>query len=110
VLELLRQGRDFTRDNLEEAYVARRRRSWVEQEARWPRKSRDGFQWGVIQGLVGMALTGLTGGSVNLSPAIKRPHERIPPWSATARGASRRRKWPRCAPPAAPRAAACTTR
>ncbi|WP_051445335.1 4Fe-4S ferredoxin [Desulfocurvus vexinensis] len=86
VLELLRQGRDFTRENLEEAYVARRRRSWVEQEAQVAEKSRDGFQWGVIQGLVGMALTGLTGGSVNISPAIKRPHERIPPLERYCRG------------------------
>ncbi len=34
VLELLRARQPFTRENLERTYVARRRSSWVEREAR----------------------------------------------------------------------------
>ena len=33
VVELLKAGKPFTRENLEAAYVSRRRSSWVEQEA-----------------------------------------------------------------------------
>jgi len=86
VLELMREGKDFSKENLDEAYVARRSRSWVEQEAKVAEKARDGFQWGVIQGLVGMALSGLSGGKLNLSPAIKRPWERVPSLERYYRG------------------------
>ena len=56
VLELLQAGKPFTRENLTQAYEARRRASWVEKEARVAEKSRDGFQRGVVTGLIGMAL------------------------------------------------------
>ncbi|HWC00790.1 MAG TPA: hypothetical protein VG672_28990 [Bryobacteraceae bacterium] len=62
VIELLRAGRPFTRENLESAYVARRRASWVESEGRIAEKARDGFHHGVIPGLLGMALAGYSGG------------------------------------------------
>ena len=68
VLDLLREGKPFTRENLDATYVARRRRSWVESEARVAEKSRDGFQQGVVQGMIGMALTGLTKGLLHLGP------------------------------------------
>jgi len=77
VLELYRQRRPFTRENLEAAYVARLRRSWVEEEARVAEKARDGFQKGVVTGLLGMALSGLTGGRINLGKEPVEPHERI---------------------------------
>src|ERR1035438_2233660 len=48
VLELLRAGKPFTRENLAQAYEARRRASWLEREARIAEKSRDGFQRGVV--------------------------------------------------------------
>ncbi len=78
VLELMKEGKPFTRANLEEAYVIRRRTSWVEQEAKVAERSRDGFQCGVTPGMLGMALAGLTGGRLNWLSGIKRPWERIP--------------------------------
>jgi electron-transferring-flavoprotein dehydrogenase len=77
VFELLRTGKPFTRENLEAAYVERRRRSWVEKEGRVAEHARDGFQRGFIQGLIGMGLAGLTGGRISLHANIKEPHERI---------------------------------
>src|SRR5205823_2254913 len=62
VLELLRERRAFSRENLEETYVARRRASWVEEEGQVAEKARDGFHKGVVAGLLGMALAGLTNG------------------------------------------------
>jgi electron-transferring-flavoprotein dehydrogenase len=78
VKELLEAKKPFTRQNLEETYVARRRASWVEQEGRVAEKSRDGFQSGVVRGLMGMALAGLSGGRLALSGRLLRPWERIP--------------------------------
>ncbi len=62
VLELLRKGEPLNRANLERTYVARRRASWVEAEGRIAEKARDGFHRGLIPGLLGMMLAGLTGG------------------------------------------------
>lgn len=78
VIELLKDGKPFTRENLEQAYVARRRASWVDREARVAEKSRDGFQRGVVTGLVGMGLTGLTGGRFSLWGKPLPPHRRLP--------------------------------
>ena len=62
VLELLRAGKPLSKQNLEAAYVARRRASWVEREGRIAEKARDGFHRGVVSGLIGMALAGFSGG------------------------------------------------
>jgi electron-transferring-flavoprotein dehydrogenase len=78
VFELMKDGRDFTRENLDAAYVKRRRASWVEKEARIAAKSRDGFRSGFIKGFMGMGLTGMTQGLVNLGGPDRRPYERIP--------------------------------
>ncbi len=78
VLELLKAKKPFTKENLEATYVARRRASWVEEEARVAEKSRDGFQRGVVTGMIGMALAGLTGGRLALPGKPLRPWERIP--------------------------------
>ena len=67
VTELLQQGKPFTGENLAATYVARRRASWVEEEGRVAEKARDGFHRGVIGGLVGMALAGLTKGKYSVS-------------------------------------------
>ena len=72
VLELMQAGKSFTRENLEAAYVARRRASWVEKEGRIAKQSRDGFQYGVVTGLIGMALAGLTGGKLS-APGTPAP-------------------------------------
>jgi electron-transferring-flavoprotein dehydrogenase len=78
VLELLKAKKPFTKQNLEATYVQRRRASWVEAEARVAEKSRDGFQRGVVTGMIGMALTGLSGGRLALPGKPLRPWERIP--------------------------------
>jgi electron-transferring-flavoprotein dehydrogenase len=78
VMELLKAGKSFTRDNLEATYVARRRASWLEKEARVAEKSRDGFQKGVVRGMIGMALAGLTQGRFALAGDPPPPYQRIP--------------------------------
>ena len=78
VLELLKADKPFSSENLERSYVRRRRESWLEREAKIAEKARDGFQVGVIQGLLGMALTGFTDGKAFWPGATKKPHERIP--------------------------------
>lgn len=78
VLELLKAKKPFTKENLEATYVARRRASWVEQEARVAERARDGFQRGVVQGLLGMLLTGLSKGRLAWPGKPLRTWERIP--------------------------------
>ena len=51
VKELRAAGKPFTKANLDETYVARRRASWVEAEGRIAEKARDGFHRGVVTGL-----------------------------------------------------------
>ena len=53
VVELLQAGEPLSRENLENAYVARRRASWVEDEARIAESARDGFHKGLWQGWPG---------------------------------------------------------
>jgi electron-transferring-flavoprotein dehydrogenase len=62
VVELLQAGKPLTKENLETTYVSRRRESWVEEEGRVAEKARDGFHKGMLPGLLGMAITGFTGG------------------------------------------------
>jgi electron-transferring-flavoprotein dehydrogenase len=78
VLELLKAKRPFTKENLEQAYVRRRRRSWVDAEAQAAERARDGFTCGVVSGLVGMALTGLTQGRVAMPGKSLPPAKRLP--------------------------------
>lgn len=85
VLELLAQGQPFTRENLEKAYVRRRRAGWLEQESQVAEKARDGFHLGLIPGLLGMGLTGLTKGALNL-PLGSRSPGRPPSLEAYYRG------------------------
>jgi electron-transferring-flavoprotein dehydrogenase len=78
VLELLRAGEPFTKENLERAYVSRRRNSWVEAEGKVAEQARVGFQRGLVTGLVGMALTGLSRGRLSLPGEPVPPYERFP--------------------------------
>jgi electron-transferring-flavoprotein dehydrogenase len=78
VLELAQAKRPFTKENLEATYVQRRRASWLEREAVTAEKSRDGFQEGVVRGMIGMALAGLTNGRFSLASEPVPPWERIP--------------------------------
>jgi len=61
-IELLRAGLPFTQKNLTETYVKRRRASWVERGAREAQNARNGFHSGIVKGVMGMAMAGLTGG------------------------------------------------
>ena len=79
VLELLRAGLPFTRENLSKTYETRRRASWVERGAREAEHARDGFHRGFLRGLLGMALTGLTGGQLTWSAKIPPAHRQIRP-------------------------------
>jgi electron-transferring-flavoprotein dehydrogenase len=72
VVELLQAGKPLTGENLQSAYVARRRASWVESEGRIAEKARDGFHNGVLTGLFGMALAGFTNGKLSV-PGEPKP-------------------------------------
>ena len=78
VLELLKAKRPFTKQNLDETYVKRRRASWVEAEGRVAKKSRDGFQVGVATGMIGLALAGLTNGKFSFGKEPVQPWKRLP--------------------------------
>ena len=78
VLELLKAGKEFTKANLEATYVAKRRASWVEEEAKVAEKSRDGFTKSVLRGFLGMGMTGLTNGLLNMPGEPVKPQDRIP--------------------------------
>lgn len=78
VLELALESKPYTRDNLEAAYIRRRRNSWVDREALTAEKARDGFQRGFLPGLIGMGLAGLTGGRLYWPGNPKAPHHRLP--------------------------------
>ncbi len=77
VMELLHTGKEFTHQNLTDTYVARRRDSWVESAAREAEDARNGFHDGIVKGLVGMALAGLTGGKLSLKPRLVPAHQQI---------------------------------
>jgi electron-transferring-flavoprotein dehydrogenase len=94
VIEILGRGEVFTKDALDRAYVARRRASWLEGELRVAEGARDGFTRGVLWGLTGMALSGLTGGRLRLPLARReRPHPRLEK-AATLDEVMDRRGWP----------------
>lgn len=78
VIELLREKKPFTRENLEQTYVARRRASWVESENRIAERARDGFQSGVVTGMVGMVLAAFSGGRLSLGREPVAPWKRLP--------------------------------
>jgi len=78
VLDLLKAKKTFTKQNLDEAYVKRRRSSWLEKESVVAEKSRDGFQRGVATGMLGMALAGFTKGRITLAREPAQPWKRIP--------------------------------
>jgi electron-transferring-flavoprotein dehydrogenase len=71
VLELCEQKRTFTSENLQSAYVRRRRASWLDRESRVAANSRNGFHFGLLPGLFGMALAGFTGGRLAF-PSLRR--------------------------------------
>jgi len=79
VIELAQQKKPFTRENLEQSYVCRRRTSWVDKESRIAADARNGFQRGVFPGLIGMALAGITRGAVSIGPRTKHDRSKVVP-------------------------------
>ena len=78
VIELLQEGRPFTKEHLEQVYVKRRRESWVEAEGKAAARARDGFHRGVLIGLLGMGLTGMSRGRLALFGEPLPPPRRPP--------------------------------
>ena len=67
VIEIWKAGGSFTKEELEKAYVARRRADRQNKELEVARKARDGFQKSFFKGMMGEGFTGLTGGKINLN-------------------------------------------
>jgi electron-transferring-flavoprotein dehydrogenase len=86
VLDLLSQGKAFTKENLDETYVRRRRESSLQKELEKARRARDGFSVGVIRGFIGTGLAGLTGGRLFWPAKPRRPHERLPSLASYYKG------------------------
>jgi len=82
VIELLRAGEPFTQKNLANTYEKRRRLSWVERGAREAENARNGFQDGIVKGMIGMALAGLSHGKLSLSAHIPPAHKQIRPFAS----------------------------
>jgi electron-transferring-flavoprotein dehydrogenase len=77
VIELLKAGKPFTRENLEATYVQRRRASWVDREAKIAENSRNGFEHGVVSGLIGMALAAFSKGKLSIPAGTKSAQQQI---------------------------------
>jgi electron-transferring-flavoprotein dehydrogenase len=82
VVELLRAGQPFTQENLAATYEKKRRASWVERGAEEAQNARNGFQDGLIKGMIGMALAGLTKGKFSLHTKIPPACQQIAPSAA----------------------------
>ncbi len=67
----------FTKENLAATYETRRRASWVERGAHEAENARNGFHGGIVKGMIGMALAGLTGGRLSLQAHIPPAHRQI---------------------------------
>jgi electron-transferring-flavoprotein dehydrogenase len=72
VMQLVKQKKPFTGENLEQTYVRRRRQSWVDAESEIAAESRNGFQTGVVTGLIGMAMAEITRGAI-FAPRRSQP-------------------------------------
>jgi electron-transferring-flavoprotein dehydrogenase len=77
VLELLRAGKSFTKENLAATYEARRLASWVERGAQQAANARNGFQGGLLRGLAGMALAALSKGKLSMAARIPPAYQQI---------------------------------
>ena len=77
VVELLRAGKPFTQENLAATYETRRRASWVERGAQEAQDARNGFHSGMVRGMIGMALAGLTGGRISMAAHVPPAYKQI---------------------------------
>jgi electron-transferring-flavoprotein dehydrogenase len=88
VVELLRAGKDFSQENLAATYEARRRASRIEREGKEAENARIGFHRGMVRGMVGMALAGLTRGRISLNGTAPPAQKQIRRFSAKSVGVS----------------------
>lgn len=79
VIELLKAGKPFTKENLEEAYVARRRADPQDRELQNAKFARDGFQKGMLSGMMGMGFCGITNGKIAKKCKTVPPSQKIRP-------------------------------
>ena len=86
VLELLKEGKPFTKESLDATYVKRRRESWIESEGRMAEHARDGFQKGFIRGIIGTGLAGMTKGKLHVAGTPLRTSDRVPSLQEYFRG------------------------
>lgn len=77
VIELAGADKAFTRDNLNQAYLGRRRASWMDKDSIIAEGSRDSFQKSFFLGVSGMGLSGLSNGLLKIKSAVKPIHENI---------------------------------
>lgn len=78
VIEILKAGKPFTKENLEIHYLGKRRSSWVEKDGKVAKQARDGFSLSFELGMIGMGLAGFTNGLLNIPAKLKPTHARIP--------------------------------
>lgn len=78
VIDMLKAGQPFTKENLEETYLKCRRASWVEKDGKIAEKARDAFQHSFELGFMGMGLSGFTKGDLNIPAKLKPVYEHIP--------------------------------
>jgi electron-transferring-flavoprotein dehydrogenase len=83
VIELLRDGKVFTQENLSATYDSRRRASRIERQSLQAENARNGFQDGLVRGMIGMALAGLTSGRFSLRAQIPPVHQQMSPTTTT---------------------------
>ncbi len=84
VLEMRRADKALTQENLGATYEKRRRASWVESGTREAENARNGFHGGIVKGMIGMALAGLTGGRLSLKARIPAASKQIHPFDANS--------------------------
>ena len=77
VIELLRSGKAFSKETLAASYEQMRKTSWVAEGAKQAEYARTGFQGGLVKGMIGMALAGLTAGKLGIRSRIPPAHKQI---------------------------------
>lgn len=79
VIELLKSGKEFTKENLETAYVARRRADVQDKELKQAKFARDGFQKSLMLGVMGTGMCGITKGALHVNCKTVPPSRKIKP-------------------------------
>ncbi len=77
-IQLLKEGKPTTKENLEATYLKTRRESWIQKDGKLAEKARDGFSACFELGMIGMGLSGFTKGFLNIPVKLKTVSERVP--------------------------------